>query len=559
MAAGKEYPISLVVKAVDKATGPLRGIAAKISGLPSLAKRLGGGLGDLSKRIGLNQIGPAVGKVHEAASNVVGEVAKIGAVAGGAVFGLAALIKASSDAGDALAKSADRVGLSVDAYAQLSFVAGRAGVSQEEFTVAMDQYSKAVGNARANTGPLYSLLKSVSPVLLQQVKAAKSSEAAFDLMMHALAKIQDPAKRAALAAAAFGRSGMKMSALVQHGVGEIAELRAEYVRIAGSQEKYARGSEDLNDAIGDVTTAFGGLASSVMGELNPVFTDLAKRVKEFIVANRAGIAKWATDSAAAISAWVKGGGIERLVQNLKDFTARAAEVIDKVGGMKVALGAVAAVIAGSAVASIASLIVSMANLTVMIAGVVASLDKLAFGQLVADLADVIPMIASGTSVMEAFNLVLAANPIGLVITAIGLLAGAAYLIYKHWDPIKAFFKDLWDGLVSGVKKAWAYLEPIFEKIGKFILKITGISGMIEGWKQLKHVFGGRGSSSGSDAGASAPTLGAASVAPPPSARGGDVNVNVSFKDVPKGVRINQDNKSDAPVNMSAGYSMAGGV
>ena len=28
------------------------------------------------------------------------------------------------------------------------------------------------------------------------------------------------------------------------------------------------------------------------------------------------------------------------------------------------------------------------------------------------------------------------NPIGLVITAI---AGAAYLIYRYWEPIKGFF------------------------------------------------------------------------------------------------------------------------
>ncbi|MGL4673987.1 MAG: phage tail tape measure protein, partial [Wohlfahrtiimonas sp.] len=33
------------------------------------------------------------------------------------------------------------------------------------------------------------------------------------------------------------------------------------------------------------------------------------------------------------------------------------------------------------------------------------------------------------------------NPIGLAITAI---AGAAYLIYRYWEPIKAFFINIWD-------------------------------------------------------------------------------------------------------------------
>lgn len=42
------------------------------------------------------------------------------------------------------------------------------------------------------------------------------------------------------------------------------------------------------------------------------------------------------------------------------------------------------------------------------------------------------------------------NPIGLVITAI---AGGAYLIYKYWEPIKGFFKNLWSGIVDGFKSA----------------------------------------------------------------------------------------------------------
>lgn len=32
------------------------------------------------------------------------------------------------------------------------------------------------------------------------------------------------------------------------------------------------------------------------------------------------------------------------------------------------------------------------------------------------------------------------NPIGTVITAI---AGAAYLIYRYWEPISGFFSGVW--------------------------------------------------------------------------------------------------------------------
>lgn len=42
------------------------------------------------------------------------------------------------------------------------------------------------------------------------------------------------------------------------------------------------------------------------------------------------------------------------------------------------------------------------------------------------------------------------NPIGLAIVAI---AGGAYLIYKYWEPIKEFFKNLWSGAVDSFKAA----------------------------------------------------------------------------------------------------------
>ncbi|WP_416208747.1 phage tail tape measure protein [Janthinobacterium sp. GMG1] len=56
------------------------------------------------------------------------------------------------------------------------------------------------------------------------------------------------------------------------------------------------------------------------------------------------------------------------------------------------------------------------------------------------------------------------NPIGIAITVI---AGAAFLIYKYWEPIKGFFRGLW----SDVKTAFA---------GGF----TGINSLIANWSPL---------------------------------------------------------------------------
>lgn len=60
------------------------------------------------------------------------------------------------------------------------------------------------------------------------------------------------------------------------------------------------------------------------------------------------------------------------------------------------------------------------------------------------------------------------NPIGLAVTAI---AGAAYLIYKYWEPIKSFFGDIW----AQVKAAFAG-------------GLVGIGSLIINWSPLGYFY-----------------------------------------------------------------------
>jgi len=85
------------------------------------------------------------------------------------------------------------------------------------------------------------------------------------------------------------------------------------------------------------------------------------------------------------------------------------------------------------------------------------------------------------------------NPIGLIITAI---AGAAYLIYRYWGPISAFFKRLWaqvtsafSGAWSGIKSAWGSVTGWFSGIWGSIKTafnggIVGIGKLIMNWSPL---------------------------------------------------------------------------
>lgn len=65
-----------------------------------------------------------------------------------------------------------------------------------------------------------------------------------------------------------------------------------------------------------------------------------------------------------------------------------------------------------------------------------------------------------TAAQWLWNAALTANPIGLVITAVAALGFAAYQIYEHWEPIKAWFKSLWDSVVGIFQSALAQVKSL---------------------------------------------------------------------------------------------------
>lgn len=97
--------------------------------------------------------------------------------------------------------------------------------------------------------------------------------------------------------------------------------------------------------------------------------------------------------------------------------------------------------------------------------------------------------------------VLMANPIILIGAAI---AGAAYLIYQNWEPIKAFFTGLWAGISSGIGVAVDWI------IGKLAMLTAPIKWVMEKSGQIGSALG-FGSSAAKPGGAGARNTAAAAV------------------------------------------------
>jgi|GEM_PF-151056 len=74
----------------------------------------------------------------------------------------------------------------------------------------------------------------------------------------------------------------------------------------------------------------------------------------------------------------------------------------------------------------------------------------------------------------------ALNPIGLLVTAIGL---GALAVYKYWQPVKAFFVGFWQGLQEGLAPVAEALGPAFTALGSALMPLKPI------WDGIASVLG----------------------------------------------------------------------
>ena len=114
------------------------------------------------------------------------------------------------------------------------------------------------------------------------------------------------------------------------------------------------------------------------------------------------------------------------------------------------------------------------------------------GTLAGLIAGIFAAIKVGTAITAAFNAVLAANPITLVVIAIGALVAAFALLWNNCEEFREFWKGLWenikaicsavvDAVVNFFKNGWEAIVTAWGAVGDFF---GGV------WDNIKNAFSG---------------------------------------------------------------------
>lgn len=211
------------------------------------------------------------------------DMAKSKAVVGDAMKGIESAVASAKAALGALG-----IGLGVGYF--VSLVRGSIDAAEhladlsKTTSIAVETLSGLKVAAKQSGGDLDSIAKSINKLTVEMGQSpekfralgvsAKDPLEAFKQLADIFTKLEDPQQRAAVMAAALGKSWAGAAPLLAEGGKKIGEMVERGSRFSGVTEDMARQADELNDKL-VLIVGTGGLLTRVIGPLLPLFNQLA--------------------------------------------------------------------------------------------------------------------------------------------------------------------------------------------------------------------------------------------------------------------------------------------
>lgn len=223
------------------------------------------------------------------------KIALVGAAIAAAATGLVTLAAANGEAAEKLQNLSKITGTSVEDLQTLQKVAETNGVSQETLAAGLKKLTRNMQDFRDPTSAAAKELGELDEGLLKSLKSADSTEQAFTIARNALAGIEDETKRANIAQALFGKSGIELIPILTQ---TNAEFEAQQKRLKDLgvilNKTQVEDLAGMDNAFDEVKLAVEGLGKSISAKLAPALTKAAQAITEFFIRNQDRITKFVT-------------------------------------------------------------------------------------------------------------------------------------------------------------------------------------------------------------------------------------------------------------------------
>jgi phage-related minor tail protein len=429
----------------------------------------------------IQKIDKKVGKFTKKLGKGIKTAAKWGAglAAGAAVAGGAMLALTDKVTGtlDSIAKTSQKLGITTDAMQEMEYWASQNGISSQSLERAVGRLNQRMGRAAAGNEKYADALTNLG-INMDDVKdGTLSTEDAMVKSIQTLSQMSSEQEKSAAASELFGTKMARdlMPALQDGSLSlEDAAKKAHELGIVLDEDAISA-STKFQDSFDNFKRVMTSVGQKMAVGLIPTFQSMF----EWIESNMPTIQRIAGTAFGFIGDTLQkvGGFIQDKVipafQSLWEWFEPNIPAIKEIfeqgfGIMKEVLNGVV-----EAVKSTTTWFQDhWAIVEPILAGIAAGIVtfKLITGAIAAYRA----AMAIATAVQLAYNAALVANPIGIVVVAIGLLVAAGVALWKNWDVVKKKLGQLWSSVKS-----------IFGKIGDFAQgvwdgMVSGIRGSING-------------------------------------------------------------------------------
>lgn len=318
--------------------------------------------------------------------------------------------------GDSIDKAAIRAGVTTGALQRLRAAAQLSGMSTEQMDKALSKLTYQMGQASAgNNDNLVTMFKSLGVQWKDSTGKAKDAASVMRELADAVKVNTDPTKRLQMLTGIFGD---KLAAYLVPALQDGAEGLDAMAKQA-DELGLVMSNKDVKTAaaLGDKMELFKGvlvgISSTVGARLSPTLMKLIDKLQALVLANKEIITAKISEAIESIARAVDKINFEEVISQISSFIRYAVKGIEAVGGLSTIVKVFAGIMAARGVIAVAKMTSAVVSFGVALYGVVG-----------------IP---------------------GLVVAAI---AGAAYLIYKHFDKIKAVATKVWAGISGFLKERW---------------------------------------------------------------------------------------------------------
>ena len=349
----------------------------------------------------------------------------------------------------------DTTGLSTDELQEFQYMANLVDTDLSTITGSLTKLTTNMNGAKKGTGAVADAFKKLGVNITDSNGELRDNQDVFMEVIGALGKITNETERDAMAMQLFGKSAQALNPLINAGADTIAAYAEEAHKMG-----YVLDSETLQ-SLGNVQTSFDKLHLLTDAIKNQLGTALAPIVE---------------DLTGKFTAWAQSvdwDAVGQKIKNVADGIKTFFEFVSENGDTIVTV--LAAIAAGFVAFEVTGLIMSL-------------VEAIKAFQLANE----------GASIAQAaLNVVMSANPIGIVIAAISALVAAVVVLWNTnedfrnwcinaWNDVKNWISNAVKDVVNWVSTAWNDIKNFFVNAPQFFKDLG--RNIIDGiWNGIKNM------------------------------------------------------------------------